>query len=399
MKSILFSVLIIAAAVAVSCGSGSRSGITESGLVEIDVSAEYPAEEIVLQTVADVEYVPLATSKEVLLSPSDRLFYLSDRYIMVHGRRTGNICVFDRMGRIVSHFNRQGRGPGEYNMIRDIVFDEEIGELFVVENAVGGEIEVYSLAGEHKRTLPLSKGWQINIWSIDGNTLLAYDEGGVAIGKEYGTMPYHLISKADGTIVETLGIEMPVRYSSMSVKTSPGENGRVNTFPIQMALTNNRLGGKDFTLADMSSDTVYTYSHKRILTPAFVRTPSVHASEPRVVWGMELVKEDFVVFEVQTLDFDSALAGSYPPIRSLKYDYATGHTTEVKFTDANNSAATWSNYGKDVTESPANTAVQMLDPLKLTEAYEKGELSGPLAETAATLKEDDNPVVMIVKFR
>ena len=40
---------------------------------------------------------------------------------------------------------------------------------------------------------------------------------------------------------------------------------------------------------------------------------------------------------------------------------------------------------------------QKLEALDLVEAYEKGELKGRLKEIAATLNEDSNPVIMLMK--
>jgi hypothetical protein len=42
---------------------------------------------------------------------------------------------------------------------------------------------------------------------------------------------------------------------------------------------------------------------------------------------------------------------------------------------------------------------QPLEAHQLVEAYEKGELKGKLKEIAATLDEDSNPVIMLVKHK
>jgi hypothetical protein len=42
---------------------------------------------------------------------------------------------------------------------------------------------------------------------------------------------------------------------------------------------------------------------------------------------------------------------------------------------------------------------QALEAHELVESYERGELKGQLKEIAATLKEDDNPVIMPVKHK
>lgn len=397
MKSPLFS-LLIPVAVAVACAScgGGHAGTAGDGGVTIDVAADYPAEEVGLQTVADVEYVPLAISDEVLLSSSDRIFYLSDSHIMIMQRRSGGIFVFDRAGGIISHFNRTGRGSGEYVQIRDIVFDPEAVEFFVVD-AVDSKVEVYSLAGEHERTLQLPEGWQIRAYNFDESSLLAYDESQL-LTDNFNTTPYALISKADGSVIETLDIKMPVRYTTRKVRQTPGEGGQMLFQPLELGLVNNRFGAEDLTLADISSDTVYHFTHERVLTPAFVRTPSVHASEPRVVWSAELVSESFIVFTVLTLDFESAWTGKYPPVRSLMYNRITGRIVEPRFVDENNPSGNWSG-GSNEAAVTAGTAVSTLDPLKLKEAQEKGKLGGTLAEIAARIKEDDNPVVVIIKFK
>lgn len=40
-----------------------------------------------------------------------------------------------------------------------------------------------------------------------------------------------------------------------------------------------------------------------------------------------------------------------------------------------------------------------LEASDLLEAYEGGKLRGPLKEIAANLKEDDNPVIMIARYK
>jgi hypothetical protein len=403
--------LVFTAAICVSCGGGRKKNapaadetdavgvlapVDENGLVTIDVSADYPEQEIRLQDVADVEYVPLAMSDKVLLSPSDMIFYLSDSYIMVGSRETGEICVFDRTGKIVSHFNRMGRGPGEYMSSNGgVIFDEKAEEFFVFDSwGLTPKIIVYTLDGKHQRTFPLPKWWTGSMYNFDSNSLLLYDTSGIDSGEKYSATPYSLISKADGSVIDTLAIELPERYSNIITSTTQVGNEVVSSSMMVIALSNNRMGGKDFTLADLSADTVYRFTRERILTPSFIRTPSVRASGLRTVWSAELVTEKFIVFSIVPLVFKEGKIDG----RSLMYDYTTGRISEVSFFDGNNTNKQWSTSVEE-TNRPVNTEVSMLNPLRLVEAREKGELSGPLAEIAATIKEDANPVVMIVKFK
>ncbi len=409
MKTAIVNILIFTVTFCVSCGSGTRSAdadvdavgtlaaVDGNGLVTIDVSADYPKEEIVLQDIADVEYVPLAISKEVLLKNSDDIFYISDRYIMVYGR--GNIFVFNRDGSIRSHFNREGRGPGEFLMFRDVVFDETAEEFFVKDGIPPNHrVLVYSIDGTYKRTLPMPEKWSIRtMWNFDVETLLVFEENGLHDGN-FSKTPYYLISKTDGSIVDTIAIEMPLRYSNTSFMELTDSSGKTSREPVQLHTgANKRFGGRDFTIADISSDTLYHLSRQRVPTPVLVRTPSVHLSKPRIVWSANLITENFIVFTITTLDFEGAMKNGTYPIRELMYNFKTKRISNPDFINDDTSKR-WS-AGIFETQAPTNLAVDMLDPLRLKESHEKGELSGPLAEIAATIKEDDNPVVMIVTFK
>ena len=47
----------------------------------------------------------------------------------------------------------------------------------------------------------------------------------------------------------------------------------------------------------------------------------------------------------------------------------------------------------------SNIAVQTMSASFLIDSYEDGRLSGRLKEIASNLKEDDNPVLMIIAFK
>ena len=50
-------------------------------------------------------------------------------------------------------------------------------------------------------------------------------------------------------------------------------------------------------------------------------------------------------------------------------------------------------------KTPENTAARLLEASDLLEALDEEKLSGPLKKIALTLKEDDNPVVILLKFK
>ena len=118
-------------------------------------------------------------AKAELLSPTDRLSYVSDKYIFVFQRQQGNIFVFDRDGKIITHFNRKGRGDKEYNQLVCAVFDEHNEEIFVFDSPPTYQVLVYSLTGAHKRTFKYADMTMMEAYNFDSETILIYDVSGV----------------------------------------------------------------------------------------------------------------------------------------------------------------------------------------------------------------------------
>ncbi len=146
---------LILALAAVLAACGPRGG---GEIPVLDVTASYPAQNIVLQDIADVEYIPLET-REGFLIDNMRPNYMNDK-IIISTNRTGDIMIFDRLtGKGIRSFNRTGRGPGEYPFphIGSIAVDSEAGEIFVTLNVsqsgVAYQIYVYDMEGKPLRTI------------------------------------------------------------------------------------------------------------------------------------------------------------------------------------------------------------------------------------------------------
>jgi hypothetical protein len=183
-------------------------------------------------------------------------------------------------------------------------------------------------------------------------------------------------------------------------------SGHQMEIPIQVSISNNKYFGSDFVIADMSSDTIYKLTKNKELTPLIVRTPSVHASEPRTVWSSKLTTDQFILLSILTLDFEAMKqmsqnlnqGGGSLPSTDFMYEFATGEMSEVSFVnDDFPSGRAWSPTEADIPQK--NMAVSMIQMVTLQDALEEKKLKGDLEKLVASLDEDDNPVVMIVKFR
>lgn len=366
--------------------SQSRKG----DLPVIDVSKKYQEKKIILQDIADTEYIPLETTDEILLGNRLVLSYVSDKYILIHEPRRGNIFVFNRNGKIYSHFNHKGQSGQEYAWIGDAgtILDEKNEEIFVCSQV----IQVYSLRGEYKRTLKINTiSNESKVFNLNDEALLVYDDVIVEPGREHKTKkdPYRLMSKKDGSLISVLDIHFPERYSTRFCKTYEDRSW----CPIFMYYSQSMYYGQDIMIADISSDTLFQLSSNKQLTPLLTRKPSVHASEPRNVWITLLTTDKFILIGTILLDFNSP--GGKIPV--WMYEFETGKISNISFLDAEYGMEEWI-----IGNSPAiakNETAELKQPSEIINAYNRKLFKGDIEKLAKTLNEDDNPVVRIIKFK
>lgn len=359
-----------------------------ASLPVIDFSKNYPKKEICLQDIADSEYIPLETVDSVLMGNRLVLSYVSDKYILIHEPIRGNIFVFNRNGKIYSHFNHKGQSGQEYPWIGDAgtILDEKNEEIFVCSQS----IQVYSLNGEYKRTLKINTILSHSkVFNLDDKSLLVYDDVIIDRGLEDKTKndPYRLVSKKDGSLISILDIHFPQRYSTRILQTN--KNSEREIF---MYYTQSMYYGQNLMIADISSDTLYQLSPNKGLTPILTREPSVHASEPRNVWVTFLTTDKFVLIGMILLDFSRG--GKIP---FFMYEFETGKISKVSFLDAEYDVRYW-----EPGNSPSiakNMTAELVSSSSIINAYKKKKLVGNVEKFVKTLSEDDNPVVRIIKFK
>ena len=370
----------------------SQSG-TEK-LPVFDFTMDYPQKKMCLQDMAEIEYVRLETSNDILLGGMIGLSAISDKYILMHESRLGDIFVFDRTGKLYSHFNHTGQSGQEYVWIKNgTLLDEEKEEIYVCAQV----IQVYSLKGEYKRTLRIN-GFEndMKILNFDNKSLLIYDEVVIEPGREDKTKktPYRLVSKEDGSLISNLNIHFPKRYSNAMAQHLEDNMWR----PFKWYYPHNMHYGTDLIIADISSDTLFQLSPDKGLIPLLTRKPSVHASEPRNIWTPYLTIDRFMLFGTILLDFNSK-GGKMP---TFIYDFNTGEINKASIVDTEFETKSWSQgqWSPDASTAIArNMAAEMIQPPAMIEAYHGKRLKGNGEKIAKSLREDDNPVVRIIKFR
>jgi hypothetical protein len=394
-------IILLAACLLLLCACGDGNKKRQTGdLPVIDLSKNHPKKEFILQDIADVEYIALETRDDILLGHYAIIRYISDNFIIINDFELGDVFVFDRKGKAISHFNHRGQGPREYNRASHMVFDENAREIFVCDGLTD-RILVYSISGEYKRSLTTPTELNIGrgrVQNFDNETILV--GGGMSLssgGLVFSEIPYLLLSKQDGSAVEYIDITLPRRYSNRIAQEFTGADGEQMFMPLDIIIRNNWHFGQDFVIADISSDTIYKLAQDRHLTPLLTRTPSVHNSEPRVVWSTLLNTDRYILLEKTTLDFDAAERGRFiPPVRLL-HEFETGETYEVTLVDAD--LGRWI-IGSVLSPSISkNMDAHDVQVWRFLDAYEEGKLPEELEQLAAGLEAEDNFVVRIMTFK
>ena len=160
-----------------------------------------------------------------------------------------------------------------------------------------------------------------------------------------------------------------------------------------MYFPSNIYYGHDFMIADISSDTLYILTQNKKKTPVLVRKPSVHASEPRKVWTTLLTTDKFMIIGAVVLDFNSK-GGKFP---AWIYEFKTGKIYKEDISDSESERGAL-NYNS----SPAiakNMTAQLVQAPSIINAYKRKKLEGKVEKFIKTLREDDNPVLRIIKFK
>ena len=390
MKYISLS-YIAALTLLVGCTGNKGADHQTDELITIDVTADYPEKELIMQDFMDVAYIRLDNSDEYITQGVVKAVGKNHIFI-TNINSDGDIFVFDRRGKGLKKINRKGGSGEEYNSIYNIVCDEKKQEFFVNDNFTN-KVLVYDFEGNYKRTLPYQKDCKFVDIQNFGQGELICSNSTFSRTKETTISPIYVISKQDGTVVATPDIKYGEKKSATMRIENEGKLFGLSpstVFPILPM-------GDDQILLELSSDTVYRYSSDHSIKSFLVRTPSIQTMNPEVFLFTSLFTDKYYFMEAVRKEYDFNLKKGFPST-NLVYDTNDKRIYTYKvynddFTTQDEVNLKSRPLGGDI------LSWQTLEAYKLIEAYEKGELKGRLKEIAATLNEDSNPVIMLLKSK
>ena len=377
----LYTITLLLASMLLSCGGGkgeAQKQKVSDGLWTFDVTKEYPTKEIYIQDIADVDYIPLETNDSILWRGREVL-YLDDDYIVGANRNNG-VYFHDGKGKALNMFNKMGQGPKEYSDMYKVQYDKKSDEIYINDMF---KYYVYDKEGNFKRSF---QGIEDKLYSrIEQFFILNEDE---LIQYNYNNH-YTRVSRLTG---EHLGdIKLGVADSTTTLRFKKN-NMIFNT--IVSHFTKDKEG---YIITSFPSDTTYLLTSNLQLKPIGVRIPPVSSQDVPVF--LLPVKNTPRYYFMSTIKKEDSF-----PTKAYMMDKKTNQIYYLKDYFKNKDyiglKVHLDMFGPAVLANlPNNVCVQSLNITKLCEAYEEGKLSGKLKDIAANLKEDDNPVLMIIKFR
>jgi hypothetical protein len=355
-------------------------------LITVDVTASYPKKELILQDFMDVEYVPLETNDDfinngIVQDIGNEIILLKNR----NPNKDKDIFVYDRTGKALRKINRKGESREEYTSLYGIALDEDNGEMFV-NDILKRKIFVYDLYGNFKRSFNHKKGGgsksYTEIFNFDGENLICYDNYNEDIA-------FILISKQDGSI--TREIKNPFKERILIENFE--KVGEITYYASPVSSPIIPYKGK-WILSEISSDTVYTFLPDNSLCPFIVRTPPVQSMDPEICLYVRFISDRYCFMETIENKFNKRF-----PTKFLMYDRQ--EEAFFRYTVYNGDFSTKKEIYMNMLKHINNESMlcQSLEAHQLVESYEKGELKGRLKEIAATLDEDSNPVIMLIKHK
>ena len=399
--------LILTCAALYACGGGNKQQATATyekmeeettiSLPILDLEKKYPQKVITLQDIADVEYIVLESHNEALISAPYTV--VTDSMIITYSPLEDNVIFFQRNGKFSHSFNRKGQSGKEYTGISDMRVNVATKEIYINDN-LKRCVQVYTYNGEYIRTLKLKStphnGYLMGtIYNCDEEHILAEDRWHVDEQKERPTnhQPYYRISTSDASISRLpLYIEKRIRdgfnwydeesdtFGSMGIGFSP------------VAYINDELIITDFGL-----DTVYSYK-ENLLTPIAIRKNRMKSEDVPIVAGIEAITDKYYLWYA----FEKDIKKTTWPDWTYLQDRRTGKCIQTKLVDKNITDKKHRFRSRPSANGytvPKHHIMQYYPAYVLIELLEEGKLQGELKEIASKLTEEDNPVIMLAKFK
>ena len=359
--------------------------------ISIDMHKDYPEKTIRLQEVANVRYIPLGTTDDVLFNGT--IVNLTDEGIAGFNKKDGDILVFDGNGKPIGSFNHVGQGPQDYLQIYHLDVDWKQGEVYVQDN-FRQKIRIYAPDGSYLRTLNVQGTMREgDMYHFSDTHLIYYKNPDTRQFAPY--QPVTLLSKkAESTT--TLPF---TKEQDNVVKATGGPFGDMK-MSAKHVCSLQKLGDEVY-VNEVTADVIYRVEKSNALTPLIQRTPSYQETIGKDFFLMLTgANARYYFFKRQQalLEFKGN-AATDTKSTYVAYDRKQKETIQPTFINNDYPSQDIPLDKLMQCAGSPNRCFVLMEAFKLKEALEEGKLKGTLKSMAEKLDEEDNPVVMVVEFK
>lgn len=376
--------LIIATLIVTSFFSCSKK--QDLNIYTVDVTKDYPGVKLKLNDIADITYIKLESGSDFLVST--RPLCISDNYIVTGGADEGEILFFTINGDTLHHFSNHGNGPHEYLYAIDIHIDEQNNEIFIHDSFLR-KILVYNLYGEFVREFPAETSYYIYPFGKENFISYNLDNRSSVEEKPY----FSLVSKVDGSELNKVTFPMGDVHD-LTVQTKM-DGGTFTYTAMHLPIIKSSNG---YLLNELSADTVYKYSFDGGISPYILRVPSLQSMSTPVYLQIGVETSNYIFMAASQINAKS-IDDMFP-------------STKLVYNKQDNQIYQYEVINEDYTDQEIYLDSEVIDHIDKTEygvirlrcgnllkALEDGKLRGKLKEIALNLNEEDNDVLMLLKFK
>jgi len=397
---IIFTLSILVSLLLSGCG-GKQTQSLKGEVVDLSGIWDKP-EDIKLSDIADgIEYIPLETSAECLLGDATGLrVTVLDQYVVVNSK---GLRLFNRQGKYLRTIGGIGKGPQEYTSSGRFVIDEKNGRVDILDNdrhrvvsfRVTGEFIGDFRVNDHAAEITRDKTGRIGIMYLPWELNLQ------------DTARFEWIT-GEGTLIKSIPLYVG----------RPKDGGDSWLIAANLYWEREKL-----VFAEWPLDTLYYLKDDSAWKPLWIPVTGPNKMPREVSLNLDRWSAERNAFTSLMLTYETSRYLFFGAQRKEEfglvcYDKVSplGYWKPVKSVDEVNYPCMINDLdgGLNVSYFLANGSsndnyVNVISPIDLITKYKghpklansvaKPELTEKLFRMVDGLKEDDNPVVMIVKLK
>ena len=151
-----------------SLASCKQNNLVQNGKIVVETAETIPISHLV----EPVVLFPLETNDSIHIIRSDKLAVIG-KDVFTLDEQQNTLYVFDTVGRYVKKLSRVGRGPGEYIMLNDFCFDEQTGNVMILDS-YSARIKVYDKEFNYIKEIKLPSGSINHIQYVNDSLIALY---------------------------------------------------------------------------------------------------------------------------------------------------------------------------------------------------------------------------------